>query len=31
MRSVAQNNGIHIEAINPLGMKTIYYGYIEDI
>jgi hypothetical protein len=27
-RSVAQNSGIHIEALDPLGVKTIYYGYI---
>jgi hypothetical protein len=26
--SVAQNSGIHIEAFDPLGVKTIYYGYI---
>jgi hypothetical protein len=30
-RSVAQNRSIHIEAIDPLGMKTTYYGYIQDI
>jgi hypothetical protein len=31
MRSVAQNSGIRIEAFDPLGVKTIYYGYIQDI
>jgi hypothetical protein len=30
-RSVAQNDGIHIEAFDPLGVKTTYYGYIQDI
>jgi hypothetical protein len=30
-RSVAQNSGIHIEAFDPLGVKTTYYGYIQDI
>jgi diketogulonate reductase-like aldo/keto reductase len=30
-RSVAQNSGIHIEAFDPLGVKTMYYGYIQDI
>jgi hypothetical protein len=30
-RSVAQNRSIHIEAIDSLGMKTTYYGYIQDI
>jgi hypothetical protein len=30
-RSVAQNNGIRIEAFDPLGVKTTYYGYIQDI
>jgi len=30
-RSVAQNSGIRIEALDPLGVKTTYYGYIEDI
>jgi hypothetical protein len=29
--SVAQNSGIHIEAFDPLGVKTTYYGYIQDI
>jgi hypothetical protein len=27
-RSVAQNSGIRIEAFDPLGVKTTYYGYI---
>jgi hypothetical protein len=30
-RSVAQNSGIRIEAFEPLGVKTTYYGYIQDI
>jgi hypothetical protein len=30
-RSVAQNSGIRIEAFDPLGVKTTYYGYIHDI
>jgi hypothetical protein len=30
-KSVAQNNGICIEAIDPQGLKTTYYGYIQDI
>jgi hypothetical protein len=30
-RSVAQNSGIPIEAFDPLGVKTTYYGYIQDI
>jgi hypothetical protein len=30
-RSVSQNSGIHIEAFDPLGVKTTYYGYIQDI
>jgi hypothetical protein len=30
-RSVAQNSGIRIEAFDPLGVKTTYYGYIQDI
>jgi hypothetical protein len=30
-RSVAQNSGIHIEAFDPLGVKTMNYGYIQDI
>jgi hypothetical protein len=29
--SVAQNSGICIEAIDPQGLKTTYYGYIQDI
>jgi hypothetical protein len=29
--SVAQNSGIHIEAFDPLRVKTTYYGYIQDI
>jgi hypothetical protein len=28
--SVAQNSGIHIKAFDPLGVKTTYYGYIQD-
>jgi hypothetical protein len=31
MKSVAQNSGIHIEAIDPQGLKTTYYVYIQDI
>jgi hypothetical protein len=30
-RSVAQNSDIHIETFDPLGVKTTYYGYIQDI
>jgi hypothetical protein len=30
-RSVAQNSGICIEAFDPLGVKTMYYWYIQDI
>jgi hypothetical protein len=30
-RSVAQNSDIRIEAFDPLGVKTTYYGYIQDI
>jgi hypothetical protein len=30
-RSVAQNNGICIEAFDPIEVKTTYYGYIQDI
>jgi hypothetical protein len=30
-KSVAQNSGIHIEAIDPQGLKTTYYGYIQNI
>jgi hypothetical protein len=30
-KSVAQNSDIHIEAIDPQGLKTTYYGYIQDI
>jgi hypothetical protein len=30
-KNVAQNSGIHIEAIDPQGLKTTYYGYIQDI
>jgi hypothetical protein len=30
-RSVAQNSGIYIEDFDPLGVKTMYYGYIQDI
>jgi hypothetical protein len=29
-KSIAQNSGIHIEAIDPQGLKTTYYGYIQD-
>jgi hypothetical protein len=28
---VAQNSGIRIETFDPLGVKTMYYGYIQDI
>jgi hypothetical protein len=27
-KSVVQNSGIHIEAIDPQRLKTTYYGYI---
>jgi hypothetical protein len=30
-RSVAQSSGIRIEAFDPLGVKTTYYEYIQDI
>jgi hypothetical protein len=30
-RSVAQNNGIRIEAFDPIEVKIMYYGYIQDI
>jgi hypothetical protein len=30
-RSVAQNRNIRIEAIDPLGVKTMYYGCIQNI
>jgi hypothetical protein len=30
-KSVSQNSGIRIEAIDPQGLKTTYYGYIQDI
>jgi hypothetical protein len=30
-RSVAQNSSICIEPFVPLGVKTTYYGYIQDI
>jgi hypothetical protein len=30
-RSVAQNSGIRIKAFDPLGVKTTYYGYIQDM
>jgi hypothetical protein len=30
-RSVAQNSGIRIETFDPLGVKTTYYEYIQDI
>jgi hypothetical protein len=29
-KSVAQNSDIRIEAIDPQGLKTTYYGYIQD-
>jgi hypothetical protein len=30
-KGVTQNSGISIEAIDPHGLKTTYYGYIQDI
>jgi hypothetical protein len=30
-KSVAQNSGIHIKAIDPQGLKIMYYEYIQDI
>jgi hypothetical protein len=30
-KNVAQNSGIRIEAFDPLGVKTTYYGYLQDI
>jgi hypothetical protein len=30
-KSVVQNSDIHIETIDPQGLKTMYYGYIQDI
>jgi hypothetical protein len=30
-KSVVQNSGIRIEAIDPQELKTTYYGYIQDI
>jgi hypothetical protein len=30
-KSVAQNSSIRIEAIDPQGLKTTSYGYIQDI
>jgi phage terminase large subunit len=30
-KSVAQNSDIRIETIDPQGLKTMYYGYIQDI
>jgi hypothetical protein len=30
-KNVAQNSSIHIEAIDSQGLKTTYYGYIQDI
>jgi hypothetical protein len=30
-RSVTQNSGIRIKASDPLRVKTMYYGYIQDI
>jgi hypothetical protein len=30
-KSVAQNSGIRIKAIDPQGLKTTYYGYIHDM
>jgi hypothetical protein len=29
-RSIAKNSGIHIKPFDPLGVKTTYYGYIQD-
>jgi hypothetical protein len=30
-KSIVQNSGIRIEAIDPQGLKTTYYVYIQDI
>jgi hypothetical protein len=30
-RSVTQTSGIRIKTFDPLGVKTTYYGYIQDI
>jgi hypothetical protein len=30
-KSVAQNSGIHIQSIDPQGLKTTYHRYIHDI
>ena len=30
-KSVAQNSGIRIEALDPLGQNTTYFGFIEEI
>jgi hypothetical protein len=30
-KSVTQNSGIHIKAIDPQGLKIMYYRYIQDI
>jgi hypothetical protein len=30
-KSVAQNSGIRIQAIDPQGLKTTYYRYIQDM
>jgi hypothetical protein len=30
-KGVAQNSSIHIKVIDPQGLKTTYYGYIQDI
>ena len=30
-KSVAQNSGVRIEAYDPLGQKTTYFGFIEEI
>jgi hypothetical protein len=30
-RSVGQNSSIRIKTFDPLGVKTTYYGYIQDI
>jgi hypothetical protein len=30
-RNNSQHSGIRIEAIDPLGVKATYYGYIQDI
>jgi hypothetical protein len=30
-KSLAQNSGICIEVVDPQGLKSMYYGYIQDI